>query len=145
MTSAAGRRAMRTGTSRYSENREVGDRPQPSRNPGLGSRDGQLRTGYPVTSPIKSLDMHPNGRWIVSIHNDNMIRIWDAFTGDPVGEFADGTKKITVCRFSPSGHRLLCRGRGLPDFSVVNPENGEVSFSFAFVALPSPRISCIAT
>jgi eukaryotic-like serine/threonine-protein kinase len=86
---------------------------------------GKVRTRYPVTSPIKSMDMHPNGRGIVSIHNDNVIRIWDALTGDPVREFADGSKKITGLRFSPGGRRLLCGGRGLPDFSVVNPENGE--------------------
>ena len=54
---------------------------------------GKEQKRYPLSSAVKSLDVHPNGRWIVSIHNDNVIRIWDARTGNPVSEFVDGTKK----------------------------------------------------
>jgi serine/threonine protein kinase len=81
---------------------------------------------YHPQSAVKSLDVHPNGRWVVSIHKDNVIRIWDARTGNPINEIADGTKKITHVRFSPGGRQLLCLSKALAAFSVVNPENGEV-------------------
>jgi WD40 repeat protein len=81
---------------------------------------------YHPQSAVKSLDVHPNGRWIVSIHKDDVVRIWDARTGDPVSEFEDGTKRITRVRFSPGGRQLLCVSQGLAAFSIVNPENGEI-------------------
>jgi serine/threonine protein kinase len=89
---------------------------------------------YPSPSPVKSLDLHPNGRRIVSVHEDNVIRIWDALTGEPFAEFPDDTKKIGRVVFSRDGNQLLCLPQGAADFLVVSPENGQMIQAFAGAA-----------
>jgi len=82
-------------------------------------------------APLTGMDLHPNGQWIASIHDDHVIRIWDALTGNPVIDaFPDASKKIVRVRYSHDGRQLLCLPRDAGEFYSVNPENGEVITTF---------------
>jgi WD40 repeat protein len=90
-------------------------------------QSGRERKRYTPPSPVKGLDLHPNGRWVVSIHEDHVIRIWDALSGDPVAEaFPDESRRIARIRFSPDERQLLCLPRGRAQFYIVSPERGRV-------------------
>jgi hypothetical protein len=90
----------------------------------------KLETGeqiqrYEPESPVSSLDLHPDGHLIVSIHNDHVIRIWDALSGKPVEVFPDISKKIARVSFSPGGRLVLCLPHGEPVFSVLDRGIGQ--------------------
>ena len=69
---------------------------------------GKERKRYNAASAVKSLDVHPDGKRIVSLHEDNVIRVWDALTGTSHVYFHALTERVARVTFSPSGRQLLC-------------------------------------
>ena len=79
-------------------------------------KSGKERKRYKQPSAVKSLDVHPDGKRIVSLHEDNVIRVWDALTGASHVEFHALTDRVARVSFSPDGRQLLC----LPQHPVWN-------------------------
>ncbi|KAG8752022.1 POC1 centriolar protein A [Serendipita sp. 396] len=60
------------------------------------------------TSYVISVVFSPDGRWIVSGSWDKTIRLWDAETGQSLGEPLRGhTRAVTSVGFSPDGRRIV--------------------------------------
>ncbi|KAG9119888.1 hypothetical protein FRC07_004865, partial [Ceratobasidium sp. 392] len=63
-----------------------------------------INYGHPVTS----VGFSPDGRRIVSGSLDNMVRVWDADTGAPVGEpLAGHSNWVLSVAYSPDGRRIV--------------------------------------
>ena len=55
----------------------------------------------------------PDGRRIVSGSGDKTLRLWDAKTGQPIGQPLDGHDgDVKSVAFSPDGSRIVSGGRG---------------------------------
>ena len=53
----------------------------------------------------------PDGHRLATANNDNTVRLWNADTGQPVGEPLKGhTGPVRAAVFSPDGHRLASGG-----------------------------------
>ncbi len=92
---------------------------------------GKERKRYNPPSAIKSLDVHPEGKRIVSLHEDNVIRVWDALNCASHVYFHALTERVARVSFSPSGQQLLC----LPqhpavEFYLANAKNGKLIRTF---------------
>ena len=60
------------------------------------------------TSSVESASFSPDGKRIVSISDDNTIRIWDSQTGKQIGQLPEGhTKKVSSASFSPDGKHIV--------------------------------------
>jgi serine/threonine protein kinase len=96
---------------------------------------GKPRKRYPTPpSPVRTMDLHPNGQWIVTVHEDRAIRIWDALSGASVSaDFPYPTDKLGPATFTPKGN-LLCRPVGIPELFLVNPANGVMFQVFEGIA-----------
>jgi WD40 repeat protein len=56
---------------------------------------------------VQSVAFSPDGRHIVSDSGDNTLRLWNAFTGQPIGSPLQGhTRQVTFVAFSPDGRRI---------------------------------------
>jgi WD40 repeat protein/serine/threonine protein kinase len=65
--------------------------------------------GY--ANPINALDQSPDGRWLVSGHENGSVIFWDVETGSPAGDvLAAHAGPIQQVRFSPDGLRLATSG-----------------------------------
>jgi serine/threonine protein kinase len=94
-------------------------------------KSGKERKRYNPPSAIKSLDVHPEGKQIVSLHEDNIIRVWDALSGAPHVEFDALTHRVARVSFSPSGQQLLCLPQHpFQEFYLVGSENGKLIRTF---------------
>jgi WD40 repeat protein len=93
-------------------------------------KSGEELKRYRPPSPVKSLDVHPDGKRIVTLHEDNVVRVWDALTGASRVEFPDLTKRVARVSFSPGGRQLLCLPHGIAESYLVNPENGALIQTF---------------
>ena len=75
--------------------------------------------------------MHPEGKQIVSLHEDNVIRVWDALTGASHVEFHALTERVARVSFSPSGQQLLCLPQHpFEEFYLVSAKNGKLIRTF---------------
>jgi WD40 repeat protein len=81
-------------------------------------------------SPVTSLDVHPAGDLIVSLHKDNIISVWDALTGRNLVNIPDPTKRITRVSFSPDGNLVLCLPRGSTEPRVLDWRNSHFLAGF---------------
>lgn len=88
-------------------------------------RTGKVLNRFPQPDPVVSLDLHPNGRRLVTLDRKNGIRFWDASTGNLEGKSPDPTMKMSRVSFTPTG-RLLCLYEGIPGFSIWNPDDDAV-------------------
>ncbi|KAG2070981.1 WD40 repeat-like protein, partial [Suillus decipiens] len=60
------------------------------------------------TSPVSSVSFSPDGTRIVTGSRDKTVRLWDAATGQPVGEPLRGhTDSVWSVSFSPDGARIV--------------------------------------
>ena len=92
---------------------------------------GKERKRYNPPSAIKSLDVHPDGKRIVSLHEDNVIRVWDALTGASHVHFHALTERVARVSFSPSGQQLLCLPRHpVVEFYLASAKNGKLVRTF---------------
>ena len=75
--------------------------------------------------------MHPEGKRIVSLDDDKVIRVWDALTGASHVEFHAPTDRIARVSFSPNGRQLLCLPQHpVVEFYLVSSENGKLIQTF---------------
>ncbi|KAI5116831.1 hypothetical protein M0805_008567 [Coniferiporia weirii] len=59
-------------------------------------------------SAVSCVAYSPNGRHIVSGSEDNTLRIWDAWTGSPVGKALTGhSKSVWSVAYSPDGRHIV--------------------------------------
>ena len=57
---------------------------------------------------VRSVAFSPDGQRIVSGSNDKTLRVWDAATGQPIGQPLTGhTDPVVSVAFSPDGHRVV--------------------------------------
>ncbi len=94
-------------------------------------KSGKERKRYKQPSAVKSLDVHPEGKRIVSLHEDNVIRVWDALSGAIDVEFHAFTDRVARVSFSPDGRQLLCLPQHpVVEFYLVGSENGKLIRTF---------------
>jgi WD40 repeat protein len=62
-------------------------------------------------STVDSINFSPDGKWILTMSNGE-ARIWDAQTGQLVGQSMHHNDKIKSTSFSPDGQRVLTRSNG---------------------------------
>ena len=56
----------------------------------------------------------PDGHRLASAGFDSTVRVWDADTGQPIGDPLTGhTDTVFSVAFSPDGHRLVSGGRDI--------------------------------
>ena len=94
-------------------------------------KSGKERKRYNPPSAVKSLDVHPEGKRIVSLHEDNVIRVWDALTGASHVDFHALTERVARVSFSPSGQQLLCLPQHpFQEFYLASAKNGKLIRTF---------------
>jgi WD40 repeat protein len=70
-------------------------------------------------------DVSPDGRWIVTGDDAHNVRIWDAETGEPVGEALEGhSGAVTDVAFSPDGS-LVASGSDDKTVRIWDTQNWE--------------------
>ena len=61
---------------------------------------------------VSSAQFSPDSRWVVTTSKDYTARLWDANTGQAVGEPMKHDGVVCSAQFSPNGKWLLNRLRG---------------------------------
>lgn len=56
---------------------------------------------------VRSCAWSPDGRWIVSASNDQLLKVWDAATGQERLTLKGHTGDVNHCEFSPDGRWIL--------------------------------------
>jgi WD40 repeat protein len=67
----------------------------------------QLRCFSGSGSNISALAFSPDGRYGLSVANDNVVRVWDLKTGEQVRAFTGHTDLVWAATFSPDGRFVL--------------------------------------
>lgn len=58
-------------------------------------------------SRVRKMDASPDGQWLASIHEDNLVRIWYASNGGLYNTLEGHLSKIKAIAFSPDGKYLI--------------------------------------
>lgn len=59
---------------------------------------------------VRSVQFHPDGKFLASCSNDRTARIWNLESGEPAGQPLRDEGPITWCQFSPDGRLLGTSG-----------------------------------
>jgi WD40 repeat protein len=70
-------------------------------------RDLLERLVLPHEDHVRSAAFSPDGKRVVTASNDGTARLWDATTGQPIGEPLEGHAAVTSAAFSPDGKRIV--------------------------------------
>ena len=71
-----------------------------------------VATGVEAVPPLRenslsfSVAFDPEGRYLLNEGPDHTVKVWDARTGDPVGEIGEHDEGIGAMTFSSDGRRL---------------------------------------
>jgi dipeptidyl aminopeptidase/acylaminoacyl peptidase len=123
------------------------DMPQPTSAPGTSAPKRQpasparqdsevwreLRTlkGYGYTSRIMSVKYSPDGRRLLSLSQDGIIRIWDAENGRELQTLKGHTEGVCSVAYSPDGCKIMgVANRRLDMFRVWDAESGGILRKF---------------
>lgn len=69
---------------------------------------------FAVGSPVAMMAVSPDGRRLVTVSDDNQVRVWDVGSRQQVGEplLADGLRRAFALDISPDGQVLAAAGDG---------------------------------
>ena len=89
----------------------------------VGVPDAATHAGH--TDEVWSVAFSPNGKRIASGSADNTLRVWDAATGQPIGQPLTGhTEVVLSVAFSPDGKRIAS-GSADNTLRVWNADTGQ--------------------
>lgn len=70
------------------------------------STGAALNTFYGHTKRIRSVAISPDGRWLASGGQDNLIHLWDLETGEILKTLSGHGDQVMAVKFSPDGRHL---------------------------------------
>lgn len=75
---------------------------------------------------VESLDVDPQGRWIVSGGQDWNIHLWNATTGTRIKTFGGSRSAVETVRIAADGAWLASRAEGEPTIRIWNVASGRM-------------------
>ncbi|GAB3849110.1 caspase, EACC1-associated type [Dactylosporangium cerinum] len=91
----------------------------------LRTIEGHSRWMFAKAKPVNTVAFSPDGRLLASGGDDNMVRLWNPSTGQPVGQPLTGhTGLVYSVAFSPDGHLLASGGKD-SKVRLWNPTTGQ--------------------
>ena len=81
---------------------------------GWSQQQFRLRQSFPNTDWTTSVAFSPDGKLALTGHKDKTARLWDAMTGEPIGEPMTHEFPVWTVAFSPNGSTILT-GSGTDD------------------------------
>ena len=85
-----------------------------------------LKTYHGHTNRIRSAAISPDGRWLVSGGQDNLIHLWDLGTGKILKTFSDHSDQVMSVNFSADG-RYLASGSADETIRIRNLQTGQTA------------------
>jgi WD40 repeat protein len=70
----------------------------------LGSKD-EYR---PIARDVATCGLSDEGKWLATVNDRHIVTLYDAATGDPVGNRLPHSTAINFLGFDPSGQTLIC-------------------------------------
>jgi WD40 repeat protein len=73
----------------------------------------QLNWHVPLTDPmrhhagVRSAQFSPDGQRVLTVSEDNAVRVWDALSGKPISEPMMHKGMVNAAQFSPDGQRVV--------------------------------------
>jgi WD40 repeat protein len=88
-----------------------------------------------VTGQVFSLAWSPDGKMIVSGHEDHRARLWQISSGKMANTFenAGSPPQVSSLAWSPND-QILASGRGNHTLQLWNPKTGQIIYSLATMA-----------
>ena len=56
---------------------------------------------------VRAVSVTPDGKWVATGGNDNLVRVWSAETGEKLHEFAGHQRHVYSLAFHPDGKQLI--------------------------------------
>lgn len=56
---------------------------------------------------VRTVSLTPDGKWVATGGNDNLVRVWSTETGEKVHEFAGHERHVYSLAFHPDGKQLI--------------------------------------
>ena len=56
---------------------------------------------------FNSAQFSPDGQRVLTVSSDNSVRLWDAFTGKPIGEPMQHEADVNSAQFDSGGQRVV--------------------------------------
>ncbi len=91
----------------------------------IAVRDGEvLKTFQGHTAPVLSVDVSPNGRYLLSASGDRTVRLWETNTSETIRTFRGHSSKVMRAVLSADGRWIASSSEG-GKVSLWNPETGK--------------------